>query len=691
MTDWSSSKVVDLRAALSRRNLSTKGLKAELVQRLTEDDATAAAAQADQEPAVEDETPVEVKSPAVEADGISNEITEPQLDFEANEAKSAVANANVETLAQPEPASEAPTSQELASNGNDFAQTVRTDQPASDIPLTSTEVVADLQKRKRRSITPQPSVKRARQDGERQAESREGVATPENEQATATTTTNNNNNHLVSVSPKKSPNGVEDRNAAPEDADMTGQETHTAATSGARSASREPLEVSGEDAYAKRVTIAESSNLRSTSVSQSRGPSLTRDEEGVFDNRKTSAQQPGPLVDESGEDAYAKRVAIAESSMLQSTSLPQFADQDTVPSGAPSYPSQPQQSYEYTKHDDPQHAQASGLGGANDSSLPSEHTPTSALYIRELMRPLKSEAMEQYIVDLISSAAKHPDSDPIHDFYLDQIRTHAFVRLPSISAAQLVRAALHNQVWPNERNRKALWVDFIPAESVKDWIEREENAPRGSRWEVVYEQTGRSIIAVHREVGVDAKSFSRPPPTGPAAAGPVYPGIEMAPRGPRGGNGAGAGDPRARFQHPNTRRTDTVPQIAYVPKDEDMVRRRIDNMRYFYSRDPPPDLGKDYHRYTFETADSFVDRGREVFIGIRPPHRQREHEERLAAGDGYQPPPRPPVTDENRFNRYGDSRRSDRPDWPPRNRGFRNDRGPPRYRGEDPYRYRPGY
>lgn len=98
MTEWSSLKVVDLRAELSSRSLPTKGLKAELVQRLIEDDAAAAGAQPDQDPAVEDETPEESVLPAVDEDGISNEVPEPQSDPKANDTPLADAIATVDTL-----------------------------------------------------------------------------------------------------------------------------------------------------------------------------------------------------------------------------------------------------------------------------------------------------------------------------------------------------------------------------------------------------------------------------------------------------------------------------------------------------------------------------------------------------------------------------------------------------------------
>lgn len=647
MTDWSSLRVVDLKAELSSRGLSTKGVKADLVQRLTEDDETAA--QPEEEPATADATAMNEAASTVEA-GPEHEISEPQSI--ATESSSIDATANDNTSTQPQIAPNAQTeteakvlpSQEPASSENHTAQVENDEQPILDTTLPPVDTAADLQKRKRRSSTPPPSTKRARQEGERLAEDREDVVDFENGD--------------ISISPKKSQNGIEKKEVPTDDVEIADglKRKEDPADDQSVEANQQQSSAPGPNSDVKAIAMPEQLDLPATTVAPTQDVSL----------------------DETGEDAYAKRVAIAESQ----SAPPTQSKHDLYDDG---------------KHDA---SQLQGVQVEEESpAIPSLHAPTSALYIRELMRPLRSEVMEQHIVDLVTPSGKETDADLIRDFYLDQIRTHAFVLLASVPAAQRVRAALHNQIWPNERNRKTLWVDFIPDESVKNWIAKEESAPKSARWEVVYEQDGGSTVAIHREIGSDSKSFSRPPPTGPAAtAGPVYPGIEAAPRGPRGGGGGG----RPPYQNPHNRQTDTKPQLTYTPKDEDVARRRMENMRSFYARDPPADLGKDYHRFTFESADAFVDRGREVFIGIRPPHRQKEHEERLrrerlgtaGAGsaaesrrDDYRPAPRPSVTDEDRFSRYND-RRSDRP---PRTRGFRSDRGPGRFRGEDPYRYRPGY
>lgn len=658
MTDWTTWKVVDLRAEAKNRGLPTKGVKAELVQRLIEADA--ATTQADESLAEEQAAVDEADPPA--DDGPSEEVAEsiatvkdtsPGIETDATALDEG--GADIKRFS-PEPTVE----------NTNTAQPDPNNKSGLPIPLPSSDTAVDLQKRKRRSSTPPPSVKRVRHEDERRADEREDVVDFETGD--------------ISTNTDKTPqNGVDEKADVTERAMVKNQEdpmedvTPSSAVIG--EAAPAALEASGEEAHAKQVAIAESSKALSS-----------------------FSEPQDQLPDVGGKDDHAQPVATVETSETLLSLQPQAPTLDVSGQDAVEEPTEAP--HDDQQQADPEQPQKDLHEDKNAPSLPSVHPPTSALYIRELMRPLRSEMVEQYILDLITPPGSENDPGLIQDFYLDQIRTHAFVVLHSVSAAQRVRAALHNQVWPNESNRKSLFVDFVPSSQVKDWIDREESASRGKsrRWEVIYEEDGDTVVPIHQEIDSERKpSFSRPPPTGPAAAVPVYPGIEAAPRGPRG---RGARPP---VENPGTLQTQAHPRLSYTPLDEDVARRRIDNMRSFYSRDPPSDLGKDYHRFTFENADAFVDRGREVFIGIRPPHRQKEHEERLrrdrlgTAGpssvaesrrDDYRPPPRPSVTDEDRFSRNNGSRR---PDWPPRNRGYRGGRGPGRFRGEDPYRYRPGY
>lgn len=652
-TDWGSLKVVELRAELQSRGLPTKGVKADLVKRLTEADAdTDADAGADADAAQVNEPTTDVGSeedaPDASPETEDQPMPDPSEPQELNvESQSAVDTKELLSEETPIPAAaqaEAttePTSQEAIAEEPSAAQlddNHQTDLPTS-VPTSDTAV--ELQKRKRRSSTPPPSAKRARQEDEHHTKMEEDIVDYEGGD--------------ISESPEKKPaNGSQDEQGL------------------GKSGSAEPivneaqvaLEVSGEDAYLKRVAIAESSKALSTTSEQAQDQSL-----GV-----------------SGKDAFQvqERVAIAR---------PSDAPQHTLQSTPPSHED---------RFDTPQQRHGETIAEATGPSVSSMHPPTSALYIRELMRPLRSEMVEEHIISLVTPPGSEPDPNLVEDFYLDLVRTHAFVKLTSVSAAQRVRAALHDQIWPNERNRKPLWVDFIPPDRLKEWVEEEESGGRGNahRWEVVYEQDGDSMVAVHKEASPDARQFSKPPPTGPAAA-TVYPGIEAAPRGPRGRGAA-----RPPLDNPTALQTHAYPPLFYQPLGEDIAERRIRNMRTFYSQNPPHDLGKDYNRYTFENGDSFVDRGTEVFVGIRPPHREKEHQERLrrerlgTAGpssvadpqsrrDDYRPPARPMVTDVDRYSTFDDGRRFGG-DRRPRNRGFRGDRGN-RFRGEDPYRYRPGY
>ncbi|OAR01633.1 hypothetical protein LLEC1_03136, partial [Akanthomyces lecanii] len=95
------------------------------------------------------------------------------------------------------------------------------------------------------------------------------------------------------------------------------------------------------------------------------------------------------------------------------------------------------------------------------SVAPALHPATRALYISNLMRPLRPADVQAHVCELASAvtgqaAATDDDDGVIVQFHLDQIRTHAFVVLASVQAAARVRSQLHDRVWPDESNRKAL-------------------------------------------------------------------------------------------------------------------------------------------------------------------------------------------------------------------------------------------
>ncbi|KAL4729325.1 hypothetical protein ACLX1H_003740 [Fusarium chlamydosporum] len=299
---------------------------------------------------------------------------------------------------------------------------------------------------------------------------------------------------------------------------------------------------------------------------------------------------------------------------------------------------------------------------------PALHPATSALYIKNFMRPLRPQDVKSYLIELATHPRDPLDADIVVEFFLDQIRTHGFVIFKTTAAASRVRTALHDSVWPNESNRKPLWVDFVPPEKVRDWIDTEQSSggPRsGVRWEVIYDDGSDGEIEAHLE---EATSGTGPQPGAkPHAASAMAmdsipvgpralrdPAIPTGPRPVRPGTGPG---PRPPPMNPGgvSKRTTTHPVIHYQPVSEDLARRRIDNMRSYYTSKRDRDFGREINRYSFENGTSFVDRGKEVFEGIRPPHRERgmgrERRERRGGrrrrvgggrprSDRYLPPPR---------------------------------------------------
>ncbi|PHH70805.1 hypothetical protein CDD80_5715 [Ophiocordyceps camponoti-rufipedis] len=105
---------------------------------------------------------------------------------------------------------------------------------------------------------------------------------------------------------------------------------------------------------------------------------------------------------------------------------------------------------------------------------PPYHPYTSAIYINNLMRPLREVDLQTHLIELAKLSGDDDDDEHvmIQKFFVDTIRTHAFVVFGSTSTAARVRDSLHGKVWPQESNRKALFVDFVPAD-------KEDGSPVG--------------------------------------------------------------------------------------------------------------------------------------------------------------------------------------------------------------------
>ena len=249
---------------------------------------------------------------------------------------------------------------------------------------------------------------------------------------------------------------------------------------------------------------------------------------------------------------------------------------------------------------------------------PASHPATAALYVDGLMRPLQPMALKNHLVSIATAPGSSPNSEIIQDFYLDSIKTHCFVSFANVSAASRARAALHGTVWPNERNRKALFVDFVPERKVTEWIQTEDvsrDRRPPPRWQVKYEQTDGGVEASLEEVDPRAASFQQ-------ARGQEI----IAPRGPRGSI---ANSDRRPSEKPPTepeRRpgqgfkplddlfmsTTAKPKLYYLPVSREVADRRLDQFDDLIHKGAFPRPGGDEtRRITFEDGDVFVDKGPE--------------------------------------------------------------------------------
>ena len=243
---------------------------------------------------------------------------------------------------------------------------------------------------------------------------------------------------------------------------------------------------------------------------------------------------------------------------------------------------------------------------------PALHPATTALYIRNLMRPVQPSALREHLEGLAKPSSEFDNEEAITQFYLDGIRTHCFAQFRSISAASRVRLALHDRIWPDERTRKALWVDYIPEEKVESWIEVEQESIRQrdgppKRFEVAYEKEGDDVVA-HLQEGdgtgarpsVSAASGLK---NGTVPAGPRT----IPPPTAQGDTGKGFKQLDDLFKS-----TAAKPKLYYQPVSESIVEKRLGLL----ARGRGGGRSEETRRFTFEDA-LIVDKGPEFGSGWR--------------------------------------------------------------------------
>ncbi|KAL8716396.1 MAG: hypothetical protein Q9220_000303 [cf. Caloplaca sp. 1 TL-2023] len=248
---------------------------------------------------------------------------------------------------------------------------------------------------------------------------------------------------------------------------------------------------------------------------------------------------------------------------------------------------------------------------------PALHPATSALYIRDIMRPLNVDILQDHLLALAAPPNTSPDASIIANLFMDSIRTHCFVKFSNVAAASRVRTGLHDRIWPDEKNRKPLWVDFIPEEKLSEWIEMEQKSSgRGQmskRWEIAYENVGDGVKA-HLQIQGSNSGGLRTSQL-PAARTENGMGVKGAPLGPRlkeqeqsRPHSSAQPDQGKGFQALDDlfQSTSAKPKLYYLPVSKRIAERRLDML----AEGRGGGRGDEMRRYTFE-EEVIVDRGPE--------------------------------------------------------------------------------
>lgn len=592
MTDWSKLKVVDLKAELKKRGLAQNGLKPALVARLTaaenedgsESEATVQGDAAKPGAAASSTTSPDAISPIQPSTDLASQIpqNEPQDVAPETVTGQEATEVPAQTTSPPAVIEETPIQEEQPTATREtpipFLDSHHSTLPSAE----PKEIIEDKNKRKRRSQSPAPSAidaahKRLRQDEEMTG--MDEVAPHENTGELAGIGSKKNSVDVGGQAMKEGTDLVEsvleekDRYEEPE-------ETMAVDVKEGAEADNEPNWKSGQPSEEKERP-ADSMDVDVKEEHPFLGPTDTSPSRNISRNYKELFTAP------------------AIPSLDSSTSRDQV---DTMETELP-----------------------------DRIITPARHPATSALYIRNFMRPLNPGQLKKYIADLAAPPGRESDPDVITYFFLDLIRTHAFISFANVAAASRVRSSIHDRIWPDERTRKPLWADFVPAEKVEIWSEEEQAAGGGrssaKKWEVNYEEDeDRNVTAHLQEITtfpgprpqlVRQPSIPVPPPQAPSQPR----GIENAPSGPRASQNRA---PRAMNGFSTLdqlfKSTTAKPLLYWKPVDKAIADKRLDNIESATSREAQGRrVEGELNRYTFEGVDMLVDRGPEIFPGIRPP------------------------------------------------------------------------
>ena len=659
MSEYDKLTVVKLREELVKRGLPKTGLKAVLVQRLVEADAqpeqqtpasergdvklhqqtqldakdstivpeAAAEAPSEEVPGLQqaeaqlkeeashDAADPIIASPAVEIEGTSesavhltNGIPVEELSAKAEEATisstdnsakkaSSESERQQPTEAYLEPKSDLDVAGEVQpTNPEAGVETAKQDKatapvmdaseisgPPTAVPPISTQTSAlgaeeareDTNKRKRRSQTPPPSSIETAQKRAKADDGRPHVKLPEDE-------TNK------TISPNQ-------QTSEPGDSAMV-----DAPVEGATETTIEKPSVNGdvqihEDVQNPETLVGNPGDLESTESLPHPESQTVNDEENLLPRE----QEQNPAQD-----------AALDTTLKQSPSDTRFKNLFTGP----------------VKRDDSPNRQKIHKNSEDRVISPALHSATSALYIRDFMRPIKADTLKAYLSALASPLDSDPDPDIITEFFLDNVKTHCLVAFANTSAAARVRLGLHDRVWPDEKNRKPLWVDFVPEEKLPKWIEVETEATNDRRqglkkWEVVYEKENGDVMAFLQEAGPNSSA--------PRAVQPTMPRKESLAVARGSLSGSEAKDEVTTTSQPGpTVKTDTgkgfqaldelfkvtaaKPMLYYLPVAQDTVQRRQNRL----AAGRGGGRSDEKRRYTFEDG-ILVDKGPEFGFGRR--------------------------------------------------------------------------